>query len=141
MQVIQHQYLHFKNLLTFETDLDYAAIPDFTKGIADSLNVLNLKQNGCVIIKINKDNVQFIIPVDKKFKSCEHYKYKEEIKIVNAVRVRHYGNFKGIKKTAESLSDYIIQNSMQAVTQPYYTVNEFQNDVYDVYIGISENVL
>ena len=141
MYVIEHQYLHFKNLLTFETVSDYSIIPDFTKSIADSLNVLGLKQNGCVIIKINKDNIEFIIPVDKKFKSCEHYKYKDEIKIVNAVRARHYGKFKGIKKTTDNLSNYIIKNSMQAITQPYYTVNEFQNDVYDVYIGISENVL
>lgn len=141
MQIIEHQYLHFKNLLTFETDLDYAVIPDFTKGIAASLNVLDLKLNGSIIFKINRSNIQFIIPVDKKFKSNDHYKYKDEIKIVNAVRVRHYGDIKEIKKTVESLSDYIIHNCMQAVTPPYYTVNEFQNDVYDVYIGISENVL
>lgn len=141
MQVFEHQYLHFRNLLTFETDLDYSAIPNFAKGIADSLNVLNLRQNGCIILKFNKDRIQFIIPVDKKFRSCEHYSYKDEIKIVNAMRVRHYGDFKEIKKTTDSLSNYIVQNSMQAITQPYYTVNEFHNDVYDVYIGISENVL
>lgn len=54
MQVFEHQYLHFRNLLTFETDLDYSAIPNFAKGIADSLNVLNLRQNGCIILKFNR---------------------------------------------------------------------------------------
>lgn len=141
MQVFEHQYLHYKNLLTFEADLNLAAISDYIKGIAAGLNLLNLRQNGCVIIKINATNVRFFIPVDKKFKSCDHYEYKDEIKIVNAVRLRHYGKFKEIEKSTKNLSEYIKHYAMQAVTPPYIIVNEFQHDVYDVFIGISENVL
>lgn len=141
MQIFEHQYLHYKNLLTFETDIDYAAIPKFTKGIAASLDVLQLKQTGNILFKIDPEAIQFMIPVDRSFVNCEHYKFKEEFKIVNAVRARHYGDIKNINKVVDSLSEYIQVHSMEAITPPYYFVNEVQSDVYDVFIGVSENIL
>lgn len=141
MQIIEHQYLHYKNLLIFESDIDYATIPDYSNSIATSLDVLDLKQMGNIIFKIESETIQFIIPVNRRFINCKHYKFKEEFKIVNAIRARHYGDIKKIYKVVDSLSEYIQKRSMVAITPPYYSVNEIYRDVYDVYIGLSENVL
>lgn len=141
MQVIEHQYIHYKNLLTFEVNIDYVAIPEYTKSIAASLGVLQLKQNGNIIFKIDSQSIQFIIPVDRSFNSSEYYEFKKEFKIVNAVRVRHYGDFNEINRIVDDLSEYIREHSMVAITPPYYSLNEVHSNVYDVYIGLSENVL
>ena len=64
-----------------------------------------------------------------------------EVKLVNAVRARHYGSFLSIENKVEELHTYIAEHSLLPITQPYFIVQDIQNDIFDVYIGISENVL
>lgn len=141
MQVIEHQYLHYKNVLVYETEVDPETISSIVKGIPDSLSVLGLQLNGKVIMTYTGNSLKFIIPVNESFSSNQHYQYKTEFKLVNAVRARHYGSFLNIGDKVEELYTYIAERSLQSITQPYFIVQDMQNGIFDVYIGISENVL
>ena len=141
MQVIEHQYLHYKNVLVYETEVDPEAISSIVNGIPDSLSVLGLQLNGKVIMTYTGNSLKFIIPVNESFSSNQHYQYKPEYKLVNAVRARHYGSFLNIGDKVEELYAYIAERSLQSITQPYFIVQDMQNGIFDVYIGISENVL
>ena len=59
----------------------------------------------------------------------------------HAVRVRHYGSFSTIKNKVDDLKAYIEEHSLTPVTQPYYMIQDCKNEIYDVFIGISENIL
>ena len=141
MQVIEHQYLHYKNVLVYETEVDPEAISGIVNGLPDSLSVLGLQLNGKIIMTYKGNCMEFIIPVNGSFSSNQHYQYKAEFKLVNAVRARHYGSFLNIGDKVDELYTYIAERSLQSITQPYFIVQDMQNGIFDVYIGISENVL
>lgn len=141
MQVIEHQYLHYKNVLVYETEVDPEIISGIVKGIPNSLSVLGLQLHGKIIMTYKGNCMEFIIPVNESFPSNRHYQFKTEFKLVNAVRSRHYGSFLNIGDKVEELYTYIAERSLQSITQPYFIVRDIQNGIFDVYIGISENVL
>ncbi len=141
MQVIEHQYLHYQNVLACKMQLDSGCVADFLLKLPDNLSVLNLKQTGKAIFSMDDSFVEFNIPVDKCFQGNSHFQYKPEFKLVNAVRARHYGSFDSMKKKVEELNQYIAKNSLHSVTQPYFIAQDMVNGVYDIWIGINENVL
>ena len=71
----------------------------------------------------------------------KHYRYKPEFKLVNAIRTRHYGSFDSIQNKVEELKKYIQDQSFLPATPPYFIVQDIKNNIYDVYIGINENIL
>ncbi|MCM1508667.1 MAG: hypothetical protein NC177_16290 [Ruminococcus flavefaciens] len=109
--------------------------------LSDNLSVLKLKQTGKAIFTVVDSFVEFNIPVDTVFQDNSHFQYKPEFKLVNAVRARHYGSFDDIKKRVIELNQYIENASLNSVTQPYFIAQDVVNGVYDVWIGIDENVL
>ena len=141
MQVIEHQYLHYKNVLVYETVVAPESISGIVNGIPDNLSVLGLQLHGKIIMTYKGNCIEFIIPVNESFSSNQHYRYKPEFKLVNAVRARHYGSFLNIGDKVEELNTYIAERSLKSITQPYFIVRDIQNCIFDVYIGISENVL
>ncbi len=141
MPIIEHQYLHYKNVLCFEMQFDYGGVEDFAKRIDYSLDVVNLSRDGKIVITQKSPFIEFLIPVDKRFSSNKHYRYKPEFKLVNAIRTRHYGSFDSIQNKVEELKEYIQNHSLSPVTPPYYIVQDLKNKIYDVYIGINENIL
>ena len=141
MSIVEHQFLSFKNVLSYTSVVDETAVNDFAKSVEDNLCVLGLQQSGKILLTHKSPFTEFIIPVDKSFKSNEHFEFKSEFKLVNAVRARHYGNFENIYKAVRELMDYINKNSLTPVTSPYYSIQDTQSNIFDIYIGISENVL
>lgn len=103
MPIVEHQYLHYKNVLCFEMQLDYGEIEDFAQRIDYSLDVLDLSRDGKIVITQKSPFLEFLIPVDKQFSSSKHYRYKPEFKLVNAIRTRHYGSFDSIQNKVEEL--------------------------------------
>lgn len=141
MQVIEHQYLHYQNVLACKVQLDSGCVTDFLMKLSDNLSVLNLKQTGKAIFTVVDSFVEFNIPVDTVFQDNSHFQYKPEFKLVNAVRARHYGSFDDIEKRVMELNQYIENASLNSVTQPYFIARDVANGVYDILIGIDENVL
>ena len=50
MPIVEHQYLHYKNVLCFEMQLDYGEIEDFAQRIDYSLDILDLSRDGKIVI-------------------------------------------------------------------------------------------
>jgi len=46
MSVIEHQYLHYRNVLYFEMQFDYEEVESFVKKIDYGLEILDLSRNG-----------------------------------------------------------------------------------------------
>ena len=86
---------------------DYGGVEDFAKRIDYSLDVVNLSRDGKIVITQKSPFIEFLIPVDKRFSSNKHYRYKPEFKLVNAIRTRHYGSFDSIQNKVEELKEYI----------------------------------
>lgn len=141
MRVIEHQYLHYRNVLVCKMPLDTSLITDFLNKISKNLSVIDLNLNGKIVMTFDSSNMEFNIPVNKSFSGNSHYQYKSEFKLVNAVRVRHYGSLDNIEETIIELNEYIQENSLIPITNPYFIVQSIEHDIYDVLIGISENVL
>ena len=116
MQVIEHQFLHYRNVLSYITQIDDDDISFFVVGVKNNICVLDLKLNGKIVFT-KKDN------------------------FMEFVRVRHYGSFSTIKNKVDDLKAYIEEHSLTPVTQPYYMIQDCKNEIYDVFIGISENIL
>lgn len=141
MPVVEHQFLHYRNLLSYTTRIEDSRISAFVVGVEKNIHVLDLELKGDVIVTKSEAGTEFIIPIDKSFSSNKHFKFKPEFKLVNALRIRHYGSFSTISERVEELRDYMTRNSLTAVTPPYFIVKNCRYDIYDVLIGISENVL
>ena len=141
MPIIEHQYLHYKNVLCFEMQLNYGEIEDFAKRIDYSLDVLDLSRDGKTVITQKSPFIEFLVPVNKSFPNNKHYCCKPEFKLVNAIRTRHYGSFDSIQNKVEELKKYIEEHSLLPATPPYFIVQDIKNNIYDVYIGINENIL
>lgn len=141
MQVIEHQYLYYQNVLACRLQLDSGCVSDFLQRVSENLSVLNLKQTGKTIFTMDDPFVEFNIPVDQPFQGNLHYQYKPEFKLVNAVRARHYGSLDDIENKVMELKQYIAKHSLNPVTQPYFVAQDAVNGVYDIWIGIDENVL
>lgn len=139
--VIEHQALIYYHVLSYETIIDEKQIPEMTLSMKNNISVLDLQLCGNIIITKKGLKTEFIIPVDKEFKSNAYYKYKPVFKLVNAVRIRHYGDFFAIDKSLKELKEYVYLNNLTAVTNPYYVDKDIENDIIDVYVGISENIL
>ena len=85
MQVIEHQFLHYRNVLSYITQIDDDDISFFVVGVKNNICVLDLKLNGKIVFTKKDNFMEFVIPVNKKFTSNQHYEFKSEFKLVNAV--------------------------------------------------------
>lgn len=55
MQVIEHQFLHYRNVLSYITQIDDDDISFFVVGVKNNICVLDLKLNGKIVFT-KKDN-------------------------------------------------------------------------------------
>ena len=67
MQVIEHQFLHYRNVLSYITQIDDDDISFFVVGVKNNICVLDLKLNGKIVFTKKDNFMEFVIPVNKKF--------------------------------------------------------------------------
>lgn len=138
--VVEHQTLKVERILSHRTDVRDDFVPKMLKSIKENIAVLGFQICGDIVIAKQNGFLEFLNPVDKEFKSNEHYSFKEQVKLVNAARLRHYGSFSKIQSSLAELNDYIIQEKLTPITVPYIVERDNFDNAYDIYIGISENV-
>lgn len=88
--------------------------------------------------------VEMLIPIDREVSDGINMRFKEGIKIVNALMLSYKGNIKGVTEACEKLNDYIIENKLKPITAAYsiskvYDV-ELDKAETEIYIGINPNV-
>lgn len=131
--------LKLEKILSQKTDIDYDVVPQMLEHIRKNISVLGFQICGDIVIAKQDKFWEFLIPVDKEFDSNEHYSFKERIRLVNAARLRHYDSFSKIQKSLDKLNNYITEKKLTPITVPYIVERDDLDNVYDIYIGISEN--
>ncbi len=148
MYIIEHQNIHFKNLISYNTKVRYTDILKLTQYISDNLHVLNLKKNDNIIFNksthVNEKmtSVEIMIPVKGKIEECDEYGYKSAFNLNNAVIIRHEGSLNDLSKTEAVLQNFIKEHIFQTSTEPYYVIikngnNAYDDCIIDICIGIS----
>lgn len=139
--IFEHQILEYENVIIYECSSEKDKMLYSLDFISKNIDALDVKINGSIIIGCHSDKTEIIIPIDKKVCSSKIYSYKNTFKLVNAVRQRYYGAYEDIENAVETLKSYIVNNNLTSITDPYISVKSTERCVYDVFIGISENVL
>ena len=133
--------LKAEKVLSHCADVSDDLVPQMLKGIKENISVLKFNICGDIIVAKQNSGIEFLVPIDREFCSNEHYRFKERVMLVNAARIRHYGSFGTIRKSLPELNDYITKNSLTPITAPYIVERDSTDNAYDIYIGISENVI
>lgn len=152
MCIIENQQLWFENALSYRTRISENSLPELINFVRSNIDAMDLSITGNIVFtvyeKIKDDDVsilgvEFIIPVDKRFKSSSRYVFKPKFKLENAVLYKYSGKIKALSEAVEALSSYIIQKNLQAITDFYYCVKKITDDtgIIDIYVGINGNQL
>lgn len=139
--VIEHQMLNYEYILSYKTKVDDKIIPDMLKSLKENIAVIDLEICGNIILTKNDEITEFLIPVNKKFEGNQHYVFKPGFKLVNAARQRYYGKLDNIDAGLKELNSHIFEHSLTPITNYYIMEVDADNGVYDIFVGISENVL
>lgn len=138
--IAEHQILESERLLMYQTIINDEFVPQMLTSIRNNIYILGVHICGNIIIAKHNKFVDFLVPVDNEIASTEYYEYKKFVKLVNALRLRHYGSFSTVSDSLTELNRYIEDNELNSITDPYIVVRDDVDYVYDIYIGISENV-
>lgn len=128
-------------MLSHCADVSDDFVPQMLKGIKENISVLKFDICGDIIVAKRNGGTEFLVPIDREFRSNENYSFKECVMLVNAARLRHYGSFGTICKSLAELNDYIEKKSLTPITAPYIVERDPSDNAYDIYIGISENIV
>ncbi len=128
-------------MLSHCADVSDDLVPQMLRGIKENISVLKFDICGDIIVAKRNDGTEFLVPINREFLSNEHYSFKERVMLVNAARLRHYGSFGTIRKSIAELNNYIEKNSLTPITAPYIVERDSSDNAYDIYIGISENIV
>ena len=155
MHIFKDQILQYENVLSYRTKIQISDVNKMIGFIQRNTDALDLKICGNIAATVHEkknisgmemSDIEFLIPVNKKISESFAFKFKPVFKLVNAVKIRHEGSMKEIEHSEHILDEYILQNSMQPVTQIYYlfiqsTEYDNEDNIVDIYKGISENIL
>lgn len=148
MEIIEKQYLSVESLLSYKTRSTYGRLGKLIDHISKSLELLEFEQIGNIIFSLKENtydtdetilDLEFLVPVDKKFKSNEFYVYKPEFKIFNAVKARHIGTYDTLINSRNKMQKYLSQKCYQPITDFYYYING--SNLVDIYVGINGNIV
>ena len=138
---VEHQIVNYEYILSYQTQVDDKMVPNMLSSIKENISVIDLEICGNIILTKHDNITEFLIPVDRKFEGNQHYVFKPGFKLVNAIKQRYYGSFDNIDIGLKELNSYISEKSLTPVTNAYIMEIDSDNSVYDIFIGISENVL
>ena len=152
MCFIENQQLWCDNVLSYRTRISEGSLPELISFVCENIDAMDLSITGDIIFSISERitdsdtsiiGVEFIIPVDKRFKSNSRYVFKPKFKLENAVMYKFSGDILKLSRESNSLYEYVIRRNMKAVTEIYYCVKrrDGSNSVICMYIGISGNLL
>ena len=141
MEVITNQILEYENLISYRCCPEDEETPYYVHFIETNVDALEVEKCGPVIIGRHKNDTEFLIPVSGSVMKSKSFSCKSVFKLTCAMMFRHYGSYKNIENSIGMLKRYISDNSLVPITDPYIVVKSLEREVFDIYIGLSENVL
>ena len=141
MAVITNQMLEYENLISYKCCPEDREIPYYVHFIETNVDALEVKICGPVIIGRHEKDTEFLIPVSGSVLNSDSFSCKSLFRLTSALMFRHYGSYVNIGKSIDLLKKYISDNCLVPITHPYIVVKSLEREVFDIYIGLSENVL
>ena len=141
MNVVNHQMIEYNNLISYRCRTEYEEIPNYVHFIEMNVDALEVRICGPIIIGRHKNDTEFLIPVSGSVIKSNSFICKSVFRLTSALMFRHYGSYTNIESSIGMLKRYISDNSLVAITNPYIVVKSLEREVFDIYIGLSENVL
>lgn len=155
MLFLEQQYLELENVLSYRTRVDINRLSGILRYAEKNADALGLTVTGNILFTINEKisdcnkcivGIEILIPVNKKFESCEQYIFKPVFKLVNAVSVRHCGLYSDIDSVSSSLEDFLKIKNMKPISNIYYMAvrnNEEHplSSILDAFVSVNGNLL
>lgn len=152
MSFIENQQLWYDNVLSYRTRISENSLPDLISFVRENIDAMDLSITGDIIFSISERitdddvsiiGVEFIIPVNKRFKSSSRYVFKPRFRLENAVMYKFSGDIMKLPRESNKLYEYVIRKNMKTVTDIYYCVKKLDgsSSVICMYIGVSGNLL
>lgn len=155
MLFLEQQHLELENVLSYRTRVDINRLSGILRYAEKNAYALGLNVTGNILFTINEKisdcnkcivGIEMLIPVNKKFESCEQYIFKPVFKLVNAVSVRHCGLYSEIDSVSTSLEDFLKRKNLKPISNIYYMAvrnNEEHplSSILDAFVSVNENLL
>ena len=150
MQILKHQMISRNNIIVCKRKMSHEDIFRFIRHASENIRALDLEISDKVMFTTvsseEGEMTKVMIPVSGQVRSCGEFEYQPMFKLVNAVAIRHEGDFEVIGSTEKKLTEYIAENHFEPITSPYYVVvrNDAggpDNNIIDIYIGVNYNIL
>lgn len=152
MCFVENQQLWYENVLSYRTRISEGSLPELICFVRENIDAMDLTITGDIVFSIFErvtDNdmsilgVEFIIPVDKRFKSSSRYVFKPKFRLENAVMYKYSGDIFRLSHEKNRLYEYVLRKNMKAVTEIYYCVKMLDGNscIICMYIGINGNLL
>lgn len=131
MAILEHQHIEFENVLSYKTRVDANRLEELISYVERNTDALGLEVCGSIIFTVNEVvqlpdkqilGIEILVPVNRKFESCEQYVYKPKFRLVNAVSVR-FANICAFNEAKDQLNRYLRQNHFNAASEIYYMID------------------
>ena len=144
MQILEYQSICLRNLITYKTECGWDQLPSLIVFTYENLETLGAELAGRAIITAEgcgTQELEILVPIQKPLPSRNEYQFKPLFHLMNAVSVRHEGNFSQICRTEQRLREYLAAHDYEAVTQPYYQVVRISEGscIVDIFVGIHDS--
>lgn len=148
----ENQELHYKNLLSFRGKFTEKDMQKKIKKLDKFINDNNLTITGPKIsttysLTQSTVDLEILIPVDKEFKETDQFKFKPELKLINALKSTHKGNPQGFNNTVIEMEKYIQDKKLMPITSLYSVnvtevtcVEDIDKFHTDIFIAINPNI-
>jgi len=149
--------LKLNNLLSLRKKIKQNEVEKEMRKIGVYLQKNNFKKSGPLLTStFSVENIEgehfldmeILVPIDKEVELSGDYKFKKIFQLVNAVYARHEGSPNLLQETYNEIMRYIQNNNLQQITSAYNVnvkdlslVDEIDDMIIDVYIGVSPNIL
>lgn len=155
MPFLEQQHIELENVLSYRTRVDINRLNGILNYAEKNADALGLTVTGNILFTVNEKitdcnkcivGIEVLIPVNKKFESCEQYICKPRFRLVNAVSVRHCGVYSDIDSVSTLLEKYLKESNLQPISNIYYMAvknSEEQplSSILDAYVSVNENLL
>lgn len=157
MQYEQGKTFEAENLLTLRKKMTPQQIQQEMIAISHFLKESSITKIGSIItathgVEMIKQeqifDMEIMIPIDKCSIEDDKYLLKPQLKIVNAIYIRHEGNPQGIQNLLIQLQKDMEFHKLTQITTAYnVNIKEpsgpkgLNNMITDIYIGVNPNIL
>ena len=151
IEIKENQELKLNNLLSYRCKILQSELESLGRDMELKINERGAKRTAYPIMATYGIDGEFIdmeilIPVSNEIESIGEYKFKKELKIVNAVMMSYKGNSVGLQDACNELNKYIETNKLQPITVGYNVtqsvdIHNIENTVSNMYVGINPNIL